>query len=175
MRNFILIVALLVGVLSIYTAKAADLPKFALTTQAFSNAGTLPILYTCDGKDKSPDFAWTNPPAKTKTFALVVTDPDAPNGIFYHWTLFNIPKNIAKLEAGITQLPTGALTAKNSEGKSQYKGPCPPKGATHTYIFTIYALDSTLLLSESTDAKTVVSALNKHALQQTQLTAAYGR
>src|SRR5580700_3822445 len=88
---------------------AADI---ALTSQAFANGITMPVLYTCDGKDISPDLHWSNLPAKTQTIAIILSDEDAPSGVFYHWVVFNIPAKTTELAEAIKTLPHDALAGK---------------------------------------------------------------
>lgn len=145
-----------------------------LATNGFLDKLAMPTLYTCDGKDVSPQFSWTNIPPKTESFALVMKDADAPGGTFYHWALFNIPKSITELAEG-APTPAGATIAKNNYDKAVYSGPCPPKGDAHTYVFTLYALDSKLNLPKDTDSTKVVSALKGHILGQVDLTGVYSR
>lgn len=148
-------------------------PAFTLNTNAFLSEGILPVLYTCDGKDVSPQFDWTNAPAKTETFALIFSDISMPEKSFYHWILFNIPKTVTNLDEGIK--PTGMNVGKNDWNKQQYNGPCPPKGAMHTYVFTLYALDTKLSLSDGADGKAVLAALKDHIVSKTELSLVYNR
>lgn len=148
---------------------------FTLSTSAFLDEGVLPVLYTCDGKDISPQVGWANPPQKTKSFAVVMSDPLASNGTFYHWVLFNVPTKIAEIPQGMEKPMSGAMFGKNDFGKEQYNGPCPPKGGAHTYIFTVYALDATLPLKHGATAKEVLAAMQKHIVGQNKLTAVYSR
>ena len=149
--------------------------KFALTTNAFMNKMTIPTLYTCDGKDVSPELNWSGIPANTASFVVIMKDIDAPGGIFYHWVLYNIPNNISQL-AQAASVPTGASAGPNHFGKSQYNGPCPPpKGSAHTYIITLYALDNKLVLPKDADASSVIAAMNNHIIGQVELTGVYSR
>lgn len=176
MSRLKLIIALLFSAFAVatYAEEAAD-TKLAMTTTAFLDEGIIPVLYTCDGKDISPQLDWTNVPAKTQTFALLLADPDTASGIFYHWVLYNIPKNTVTLSEGITKLPAGTLVGKNSMQKTQYNGPCPPKGATHNYYFTLYALDTKLTLPAGADAKAVLNAMKNHIVGETKLSSVYSR
>lgn len=149
---------------------AAD---FLLHSSSFKDKEALQSLYTCDGKNISPELDWTGIPDKTETFALTISDPDAPSGTFYHWVLFNIPKKVLSLREGEMQLPEGIMTAKNSWGYKGYKGPCPPRGVIHHYIITLYALDSSLKLSDGADAASVIPEIQKHILSQATLTTTY--
>jgi len=162
LRTFLAILTIIFSL----SAYAEDAPAnvFTLTTTGFLDEGALPTLYTCDSKDISPELSWTNPPANTKTFTLIFSDRNAPKGTFYHWILFNIPKATTVLEEGITDLPAGTMVGKNSFDKLKYSGPCPPKGSTHDYEFKLYALDTKLELPAGSDAKAVLSALEKHII-----------
>src|SRR5437868_2091935 len=115
--------------------------SFTLNSSSFSDREKLASIYTCDGKDISPPFQWQHTPAATASFALILSDPDAPGGTFYHWVLFNIPRTTRTLAENASVFPAGTLAGKNSWGKSQYNGPCPPKGVSHHYVFSLYALD----------------------------------
>lgn len=158
-------------------AFAEDAPSnaFTLTTDAFLDQGALPVLYTCDGKDVSPQLSWTNVPAKTQALALVVKDPDAPNGDFYHWVVYNIPTSAKELAQGTKSLPSGALAGKNSWNKLQYNGPCPPKGSAHTYTITLYALSNKLTVPTGADAKAVIKAISSNTVGKAELTMVYSR
>lgn len=125
--------------------------------------------YTCDGENISPALNWFNVPNQTKSFALIMSDPDAPGGTFYHWLVYNIP-------ASTTSLPENAVIAtlgQNSWDKMHYKGPCPPRGTTHHYQFTLYALDSSLTIPVGANYTTLKAAMENHILDSTTLTSTY--
>lgn len=148
----------------------------SVKSDAAPSESTIPVDYTCDGKDISPQITWLGAPGKTQSFALIVSDPDAPSGTYYHWVVFNIPQNVTQLTAGINTMPPGAIAGQNSEGKTGYMGPCPPKGAApHHYIFTVYALDKKLDLPSHADAKAVIDAMKSDILQQASYMMVYGR
>ena len=146
---------------------------FTLSSAAFSDQDAMPILYTCDGKDISPALIWTNPPPATQSFALILADPDAPGGTWYHWVLYAIPKTIRELSEGIQLLPSRTIAGSNSWARTKYNGPCPPKGTKHRYIFTLYALDTPLTLPSRTDAIKLIAAMENHILETAELTAVY--
>jgi Raf kinase inhibitor-like YbhB/YbcL family protein len=148
---------------------------FAITSTATLDQGALPVLYTCDGKDVSPQLAWTNPPKNTQAYAIVMTDPDAPGGEFYHWIVYNLPKSEKQIDEGVAKLPAGTLTGKNSFDKEQYNGPCPPKGSAHTYVITLYALSSKVSLPAGQDGKAVLAALKPHVAGSVTFSATYSR
>lgn len=175
MRYFILLLGLLVTTPLFAQEPSTPPATFTLTTNAFLDTGALPVLYTCDGKDISPQLTWSNPPAKTQSFAMIIDDKDAPNGIFYHWVLFNLPSDTKELAEGITQFPSGTVIGQNSWNKDQYNGPCPPKGSIHTYWITLYALDTKLDLPTTTDGKSLEEAVKNHTLSTAKLSMVYMR
>lgn len=172
MRFFIKMISLIVGLLMSTQTFAKD---FAMTSTAFLDGSAMPVLYTCDGKDISPPLAWSNPPPKTQSYALIVSDPDASTGTFYHWVLYNIPASTRELPENVKNLPAGTLVGKNDFGKTRYNGPCPPKGSMHHYHFTLYALDSKMPLAAGADAKTVLDAIKSYTLKDIKLTGVYNR
>lgn len=175
-RKIIGIVACIIASLTLPAyADDKDANKFTLATTAVLDGGALPVLYTCDGKDIQPEFSWINLPAKTQTLAILISDPDAPSGTFYHWILFNIPKSTKDLPEGMAKPPAGAELGKNSFDKTQYSGPCPPKGTAHTYHITLYALDTKLNLPANSDGKTVLDAMKDHIVDQAKFTTVYSR
>lgn len=109
-----------------------------LLSQDFEENEAIPSKFTCDGEDICPQLHWDDVPEKTRSFALTMTDPDAPGGTFIHWLVHDIPKDVRVIERG--GLPMGAKQVKNDFGKERYGGPCPPSG-THRYCFRLYALD----------------------------------
>ena len=111
--------------------------SFKLHSDAFNHADTIPKKYTGDGEDVSPPLKWVNPPADTKSFALIVDDPDAPHGVFTHWLVKDIPKDTKEIKEG--SVPGVELT--NSWKVKKWKGPKPPSG-THRYFFKLYALNT---------------------------------
>jgi Raf kinase inhibitor-like YbhB/YbcL family protein len=114
-----------------------------LRSSDFSAGARLPralMATDCGGENRSPALIWTNAPPKTKSFALIVHDADAPiPGGFYHWVVFNLPPETHQL-VGNAQLSPNQL-GDTSAGRPGYYGPCPPPGPVHHYTFTLYALD----------------------------------
>ena len=143
---------IIVTLSTLFFASSIYANSFSLNSTAFNDREKLEPIYTCEGKNISPELEWSHVPKKTKSLTLILSDPDAPGGIFYHWVLFNIPKTVTTLAENITSLPVGAQTGKNSWDKTQYSGPCPPKGSSHRYVFSLYALDTVLELSFATYA-----------------------
>jgi len=176
MRNGLCVLASLLIITSSASYAADEKPAenaFMVTSTAVLNEGALPVLYTCDGKDISPQLTWASPPVKTQSYAIVMTDTDAPGGEFYHWIVYNIPKSTTEIAEGGTI--SGALVGENSFNKKQYNGPCPPKGAAHTYIITLYALSNKLNLPAGKDGKTVLEALKPLTVGSITFTATYSR
>ena len=149
-----------------------------VSSAAFQEGGTIPTKYTCVGQDISPQLAWSESPAGTQSFALIVDDPDAPGGVFTHWVLFNIPSDSRELPEAVPaqpQLTGGALQGRNDFGRVGYGGPCPPPGRPHRYQFTLYALDRLLDLKAGASKKQVLEAMQGHILAQGQLTGTFQR
>jgi Raf kinase inhibitor-like YbhB/YbcL family protein len=145
--------------------------NLTLESPAFKLNTMIPVEYTCEGTNKSPPLVWQNIPPKTKSLTLILEDPDAPNGTWTHWILFNIPPTVHQLDAG-SSAPKGAVNGINSWGKLGYGGPCPPIGA-HSYLFKLYALDTFLTLDESTTANKVLDAMTGHVLGSAVLLGLY--
>ncbi len=113
---------------------------FQLFSSAFAEGGWIPELHTCQGADLSPSLEWSGEPPETRSFALIVEDPDAPAGTWCHWLLYDIPPKIHNLAQGYKPGRLG-VSGTNDFGKEGYGGPCPPKGRAHRYFFKLYALD----------------------------------
>lgn len=162
------IIILILGFLFFTTVNAAD---FTLTSPAFANNQRIPVLYTCDGKNISPQLTWANPPANTAAFALAFYSPDSVIGMYYNWIIYNIPATTTSLAEGAsTELPDDIATASNTAGDFIYRGPCPPDTGLHHYDFELFALDSTLDLSGMTDEEEIYKMINKHKIKSAVLT-----
>jgi Raf kinase inhibitor-like YbhB/YbcL family protein len=151
----------------------ATLTKLSLSSDAFQNGGAIPAQYTCDGANQSPALSWGEPPSGTKSFALVVDDPDAPGGTHRHWGAFDIPADTRMIATG----QAVGSQAMNDSGKSGYAGPCPPPGhGPHHYHFKLFALDVDKL-GVPTNAKIteVENAAQQHAIGQAELIGTYER
>lgn len=133
---------------------------------------SLPQEYTCDASGVNPRVEILDAPAKAKTLALVLADPDAPNKTFVHWLVWNIDLKAATIAEN--SLPANSVSGLNSGGKSGYYPPCPPEGI-HRYIFTAYALDTKLNLPSSADEKALQKAMTNHIITQATLTSTYQR
>lgn len=143
-----------------------------LRSDAFGEGEQIPVKYTCDGTNVSPPLTWSGAPEDAEAFALLVTDPDAQN--FVHWAVADIPKVNHEVEEGASGADLGGVEATNGFGKPGWGGPCPPSGS-HRYVFTVYALSSTLDLGEAPDAAALHDALEGKVLAQGQLSGQYAR
>ena len=152
-----------------------------LTSTGFNHETAIPSRFTCDGTNVSPPLSWSGLPAGTKSLALVVTDPDAPDPkapktTWVHWVLYDLPADATGLREAITSkgLPQGALEGTNDFGHTGYGGPCPPIGR-HRYVHTLYALDTVLAdLDRPTRAK-LLAAMEGHVLGTAELIGTYQR
>ena len=145
-----------------------------ITSSAFNANAFIPKQYTCDEKDLSPPLQWTHAPNNTQSFVLIVDDPDAPNGNWDHWLLFNIPGDVTQLTENLSVLPAGTQEGKNSWGKTGYGGPCPPSNI-HRYFFKLYALDSVLSLKNGVTKDQITQAMEGHIIAQAELIGKYQR
>ena len=148
--------------------------QLRLTSPAFASGGTIPARFTCEGANVSPPLRWRGAPPGTRGFALLMEDPDAPGGTFVHWTLYEMSRQTAGVDAG--RVPAGALQGESSFGDSRYGGPCPPGGdEPHRYAFVVYALRSDLGLPAGASAADVRAAIARKAIARGRLTARFGR
>jgi Raf kinase inhibitor-like YbhB/YbcL family protein len=162
-----------------FTLTSPDLPKNKPIADNFVYSG-----FGCTGKNISPALSWTNPPAGTKSFAVLVHDPDAPTGGagWWHWLLLNLPAATSGLAQGVgsadgAQLPAGSVQIKTDFGVPGWGGPCPPVGdKAHRYNFTVYALKVEKLdLAADATAALAGYMVNANALGKASLTATFGR
>jgi Raf kinase inhibitor-like YbhB/YbcL family protein len=150
---------------------------FWIRSASFSNGKSIPGRYTCDGANLSPQLQWQPAPAGTKSFAIVMDDPDAPIG-FTHWLVYNIPPGVRELAEGASTqgaMLQGSVEGMNNFGRSGYGGPCPPRGNPHHYVFRVYALDIRLDLSAGATRKQVDAAMSGHLVAQGQIVGTYQR
>jgi Raf kinase inhibitor-like YbhB/YbcL family protein len=149
-----------------------------LASTAFQHGGRIPARYTCEGEDISPEFSWKDTPPGTRSFVLVMHDPDAPRpGGFTHWVLYNIPANVREIEENVSQqeiVPGVGVQGTNDAGQIGYMGPCPPSGV-HRYFVRLFALDAELDLEPGATPQQVVAAMQGHKLAETELMGRYTR
>ncbi len=164
-----------VGAARRFTLRSATLPP----QSTFARAQVY-NKYGCRGRNISPALLWRNPPRATRSFAVLMFDPDAPGGVWWHWLLFDLPASTRALMAGAGDpggsLPNGARQARNDYGTVGYGGPCPPPGPPHHYHITLYALRVAHLdLPNGAPADTVAAAVRAAAIARTGLVIPYGR
>jgi Raf kinase inhibitor-like YbhB/YbcL family protein len=165
----------------VFTGVTITLPGgsgIVLASPAFSNGGSIPVKYTCDGEDVSPPLEWGKSPTGTQSFVLIMEDPDAPVGTWVHWIVYYLPTDARfipeNFRNGTRFDDVAALFGKNSWGKTAYGGPCPPSG-THRYTFILYALDSVPAFPEESTRKQVLAAIEGHVLGSGELMGTYGK
>jgi hypothetical protein len=151
----------------------------SLSSPVFEQNGSIPKLYTCQGKDISPALVWSGLPDGTKSIALIVDDPDAPDPAapkrtWVHWVLYNIPTTATGLPEAVnaTGLPSGTRQGRNDWDRTGYGGPCPPIGR-HRYFHKLYALDVVLQDLKQPTKATLLEAMKGHILEQVELVGTY--
>ena len=156
-----------------------DKSMLTLSSTAFSAGQAVPKKYTCEGDDRSPPLAWSGAPAGTRSFALVVDDPDAPDPAaprmtWVHWVIYNIPASTTTLAEGSSSgsLPAGAVEGRNDFGRVRFGGPCPPVGR-HRYFHKLYALDAEMPAGKALDKPALEAAMKGHVLAQAELMGTY--
>jgi Raf kinase inhibitor-like YbhB/YbcL family protein len=142
-----------------------------VTSTAFGSGAKIPERFSCLGLDVSPPLQWSNVPMSAQQLVVVVSDPDAPSGTFYHWLLYGVDAGRRSLAEG--EVPSGARQGKASSEAVGYVGMCPPEGETHTYHFTIYALDRKTRLQDGATAKEVLAEVHAHELARGELTGTF--
>jgi Raf kinase inhibitor-like YbhB/YbcL family protein len=154
---------------------------FALTSANFPDRGAIPRVHTCQGDERSPALAWSGVPPGTKSLALIVDDPDAPDPgaprtTWVHWVLYDLPPTTTELPEGVppSALPAGSREGVNDFGRAGYGGPCPPIGR-HRYVFKLYALDATLPDLEHPTKAALEKAMKGHVLANAQLIGTYAK
>jgi Raf kinase inhibitor-like YbhB/YbcL family protein len=153
--------------------------NLTITSDAFVHQHEIPSIYTCEGKDISPSLAWAGAPSGTKSLALIVDDPDAPDPaapkrVWVHWVLFNLPPDGSGLRADVdpNDLPKGTRQGVNDWKRTGYGGPCPPIGR-HRYFHKLYALDTMLDLPDGASKADLEAAMKGHVLARAELIGTY--
>lgn len=148
-----------------------------LTSPTFAANARIPKRHTCEGEDVPPALAWTGVPRNTKSLALIVDDPDAPDPAapkttWVHWLVYDLPPGTAGLAEGASWLPEGTRVGRNDWKRARWNGPCPPIGR-HRYVFKLFALDATLGdLHEPTTAQ-LEAAMKGHVIAEARLVGTY--
>ncbi len=155
--------------LPLFTLVIAMQAALTVSSPVFQANALIPTKYTCEGANINPPLNVGGIPKTTKSLVLIVDDPDAPNGTFDHWVMWNIPVlNV------IEENSAPGKEGKNGKHENKYIGPCPPKGVHH-YHFRVYALDAKLDLPESTDKKALLQAIASHTLASGEVIGLYER
>jgi len=153
---------------------------FQISTDAIDRSTRVfDARYTCDSDNSSPEVRWSDPPEETTCFALVMDDPDAPNGTFIHWVVYDIPESVRHLPAGIPPqevLPNGIRQGLNTSRKLGYLGPCPPHGDTpHQYRLTLYALRNRIEPEARLTGETLRERIRTEVIEQIETIGRYSR
>jgi len=138
----------------------------------FTNNDRIPVRFTCDGENLSPNLIIEGVPAEAESLVLIVTDPDAPLGVWTHWLVWNISPKRSEFEQGV--VPDEAIEGVNSSGSQGYQGPCPPNGVHH-YVFKLHALDIELDLDGQAQREEVLTEMYGHVLEEAELKGVYSR
>jgi len=157
---------------------AGQVGAMRLSSTVVQPNGAIPKKFTCDGPDLSPPLRWSEPPAGTKSFALIMDDPDAPMGTWVHWVIYDLPPTARALDENMprqNEVSNGARQGRNDFRNVGYGGPCPPPGPEHRYFFKLYALDARLNLKSGATKADVEKATKGHVLGEAQLMGRYGR
>lgn len=150
---------------------------FRITSRAFKEGEMIPIHNTCDGEDISPPLDWAEAPPGTKSFAIICDDPDAPDGSFCHWVIYNIPPNMVNFTEAFptfNSLPNGIKQGTNDFGTIGYRGPAPPSGV-HRYYFKLYALSAVLDLEAGATKVQLEKMIQRRIVGEAQLMGKYQR
>jgi Raf kinase inhibitor-like YbhB/YbcL family protein len=148
-----------------------------IRVDSLSKGAILPDIYTCKGSGISPPVSWDGIPPGTKSLVLILDDPDAPNGSFTHWIVFNIPPEngeLAQAQPNAKVLVIGAQQGDTSTGSRGYYPPCPPIGETHHYVFRLYAVDMDIT-QPTADRSSIEWALNGHTIENTEIVTIFKR
>ncbi len=177
MKNLIIfIIFILIIFVGCSKKEVKEYKKIILKSSVLKENEIIQEKYSCDGEDVSPHLQWESIPCGTKSFCIIMDDPDAPSGVFTHWIIFNIPSNYMSLPENFPKLPeleNGIKQGKNDFNKIGYNGPCPPKNLTHHYRFKIYALDIILNLNSGIKINELMKAIENHILGKGELICIY--
>lgn len=154
------------------TSQTNIISTMNLTSSAFANNGNLPSKYTCDGQKINPELLIGETPQEAESLVLIVDDPDAPAGIFTHWTVWNIDPSVKSIEEN--SVPAGAIQGMATSDEVGYVPPCPP-GGTHRYRFKLYALDTMLDLQGGASVSELSAAMSGHVVDLAELISFYQR
>ena len=154
----------------------AQSAAFSISSPRFPNGGAIPKQFSCDGADVSPPLSWTEPPAGSMSFALLVDDPDAPAGNWNHWVMWNLPASARSLPEGMgksRRFPDGSTQGLNDFRKVGYNGPCPPANKPHRYHFQLFALDRKLSITGDAGKPELEVAMKGHIVAKAEWTGTF--
>lgn len=143
-----------------------------IISSAFEHNQNIPVKYTCDGENINPPLEVVDLPENTQSLVIIMDDPDAPNGTWVHWTVWNIAPTTKMIPA--SSVPSDAIEGETSFGRTGYGGPCPHAG-THHYFFKLYALDTNPDLDPAAEKEQLVEAMEGHVLEKAELVGLYAR
>jgi len=173
-----LALATLAAGLACLSAEGDGMSAFKLTSPAFQDHAAMDARFTCEGGDTSPPLRWSGAPAGTKSYALIMDDPDAPDPAapkmtWVHWVVYDIPAAVDSLAAGAAKgMPAGSRDGMNDWQRPGYGGPCPPIGR-HRYFHKLYALDTVLPDLGKPDKQALEAAMREHVLAEAELVGTY--
>jgi hypothetical protein len=153
--------------------------SFSIGIKGIKEGEEIPVNFTCDGENYSPEISTREVPNGTKSLALILEDPDAPVGLFVHWVIYNIGPDVLTIREKVEKVAEtkeGFRQGKNDFGRVGYDGPCPPRGhGYHRYFFKMYALNSTLSIHGSATRATLLKAMEGKVLDQVEYMGRYKR
>ncbi|HLP07255.1 MAG TPA: YbhB/YbcL family Raf kinase inhibitor-like protein [Opitutaceae bacterium] len=149
-----------------------------LISSSFPAGTPMPATFTCDGPNLSPPLSWMNTPPRTRSYAVICDDPDAPGGDWVHWVIYAIPSRAIGLPENLPAAATladGTRQGTNGFARIGYGGPCPPHGRPHRYVFKLYALDTNPPLDPGLSKADLLRAIDGQVLAEAELTGTYAR
>ena len=147
---------------------------FTIRSPSFRDGETIPDKHSKDGRNLSPELQWEGVPEGTRSFALIIEDPDAPSGTFRHWAVYDIPGDRTGLGEG--EDLSGYGLGVNDFGNQGYDGPQPPQGhGVHHYHFRLAALNADRVpgLSGKPSVVNVWDKIQPHLIAETELVGTY--
>lgn len=161
------------------TMAACGTPKAGLSVRVagLPEGAPLPVRFTADGGDTSPEIAWSGATGGAKALAVLVEDPDAPGGTFIHWVVYDLPPSsgLAEGRPRTPELPGGGRQGLNGFGNLGWNGPAPPGGQVHHYVFRVFALSAPTGLGPGATAEALLAAMKGRVLAEGRWTGTYRR
>ena len=171
MKTKLLLIFLFIFLIVALTAKE----KFKIESPSFKNGNNIPMKFTCDKENISPEIRWYNEPDQTKSLVLICDDPDAPVGVWVHWVVYNINPNLSGIpENYISQNNLKMTEGKTDFGSIGWGGPCPPNGK-HRYFFKLYAVDIETNYPEGLTKAQILEKIKHHTITETSFYGTYER